>query len=115
MARLADDFRSWGLISLGVILMMTPLALWVAWTGTMLLIVLATGTLAGVLYCVLAETQEPANLGQGVSPKYGPVESLPYGFVEALHEISPLTYHHRIIGSPIFQRKMVRLKELLNR
>ncbi len=46
MAKFADSLITHGLIFLGLVLMATPLALWVAWTETIFLAVLATGAAA---------------------------------------------------------------------
>lgn len=53
MGRLAAGLISRVLPILGLTLMVTPLALWVAWSQTVLLAFLGTGFVAAVLYCVL--------------------------------------------------------------
>ena len=111
---LTDGLTTLGLNVLGVTLMITPLALWVAWNGTVMVIVLATGTMSGVLYCLLVLYEKPTDLAQGESATNGPLETVPDAFVEELHGLFPLTYHHRRLGDPKFQRKMDRLKSLLN-
>ena len=112
--KLTDGLTTFGLNLLGAILMITPLALWVAWTETVLFIVLATGVMAGALYCLLALCEKPADLAQGETATNGPPETVPDAFVDELHGLFPLTYHHRRLGDPKFQRKMDRLKSLLN-
>lgn len=49
------------LLILGLILMVTPLALWVAWSQTVLLVVLGAGIGAAVLYCVLIRFEPEEN------------------------------------------------------
>ncbi len=67
MAKFADSLITHGLIFLGLVLMVTPLALWVAWTETNFLGVLATGAIALVLYGVLDRFERPANPSQSES------------------------------------------------
>ena len=38
---------------IGVVLLLSLMAIWVSWSETMFLLVLATGAMAGVFYCVL--------------------------------------------------------------
>ena len=59
MAGFADRFVTPAPMLLGPILMATPLALWVAWTDTILFIVLAAGVAAAVLYCILVRYERP--------------------------------------------------------
>ena len=50
MAKYADSLITLVLILLGLVLMATPLALWVAWTDTILFAVLAAGTYNPFIY-----------------------------------------------------------------
>jgi len=70
IAKFVDSLINHGLILLGGVLMMTPLALWVAWTETIFLGVLATGATALVLYGVLDQFERPANPTQSESSDY---------------------------------------------
>jgi hypothetical protein len=112
---LAEALRNLGTVAFGVILMLTPLALWVAWTKTVFVVVLMLGAVAGALCCVLAA--DPGSVLEDRRERSRPesTPTLPDEFVAGLHELFPLTYHHRRIGDPFFQRKMDRLKKLLNR
>ncbi len=115
MTKLADGLITLGLILLGLILAMTPLALWVAWTQTILLIILAIGAVAGVLYCVLADYEKPADLGRSEPFNHGPTGNVSDEFVAELQRLSPFIYHNRLLGDLKFQRAMDRLKKLLHR
>ncbi len=64
IAKFVNSLIHHGLILLGLVLMMTPLAMWVAWTETIFLGVLATGATALVLYGVLDRFERPANPAQ---------------------------------------------------
>ena len=59
--KFTDSLITRGLILLGFVLMLTPLALWVAWTETIFLGVLATGAATLVLYGVLERFERPAD------------------------------------------------------
>ena len=62
--------REFSLGALGVILLTSLLVIWVSWTETMLLLVLATGATAGVFYCALYAFHDLAcpQPGAGVPP-----------------------------------------------
>ena len=94
--KLVEGLTTFGVNFFGMALMITPLALWVAWTETVLYIVLAAGFISA-------------------SATRGLAETVPDDFVAELHDLFPLTYHHRRLGDPAFQRKMDRLKRLLAR
>ena len=111
--RLTNSLTTVGLNLLGATMMITPLALWVAWTETVLYVVLATGVMAGVLYCLLALYEERADSARREPATNLPAATVPDAFVAELHALFPLTYHHRRLGDPAFQRKMDRLKRLL--
>ena len=69
--RLIAGLATLGLNLLGATLMITRLALWVAWTETIFLGVLATGATALVLYGILDRFERPA----------GPTQSKPSDYV----------------------------------
>ena len=113
MTRFADTLVSLGLVFLGLILMATPLALWVAWSGTVMLIVLATGTTAGVLYCVLVRFEKPTrSVDRSAAAEPGP-EALPEQVMEELQKLHPFVHHNRSSQSPEFRAAMRRVKKRL--
>ncbi len=59
MAKYADCVITVGLTLFGFVLVVTPLALWVALTETIFLVVLVTGATAAALYGVLARFERP--------------------------------------------------------
>ena len=75
--RIAESLVTLGLTLLGLVLVATPLALWVAWSDTMLFAVLAAGAAAGVLYCLLARFEQPARPAQGKASGIVRREALP--------------------------------------
>jgi len=113
MAKIADSLISPVLVVLGFVLMATPLALWVAWTDTILFAVLLTGITSGVLYCVLIHFEKPdetTRCGATQQPSQG---SIPEGLVEELQDLHPFIHHHSPRGDPRFLAAMSRLRRFL--
>lgn len=115
MARFAERLITLGLILFGLVLMVTPLALWVAWTDTVFFVVLATGVAAGALYCVLVLFERPADSGRGGLSSHARAKNLPDKIIAELQELHPFIHHHRSSGGPKFRSVMHRLKERLYR
>ena len=113
LAKLADGLITPGLMLLGLVLMVTPLALWVAWTGTILIVVLAAGATAGVLYCVLVRFEKPADAAQSEPADCVRVKNLPDKIIEELQRLHPFIHHHRPSGGPKFRTAMYHLKRHL--
>ena len=115
MAKFSDSLITLGLILLGLVLMVIPLALWVAWTGTLLIVVLATAAAAGVLYCVLVRFERPADPAQSEPSDYVRVENLPDEVIDELQTLHPFIYHNGPSGGPKFHAAMHHLKRYLYR
>ncbi len=113
MAKFTDSLITYGHILLGFVLMVTPLALWVAWTETIFLAVLATGATALVLYGVLDRFERPANPAQSETSDYVRAVTLPDEIIVELQNLHPFIHHHRPSGSPKFHTAMYRLKKHL--
>ncbi len=113
MAKFADGLITRGLIFLGLVLMVTPLALWVAWTETIFLAVLATGATALVLYGVLDRFERPANPARSETSDDVRAVILPDELIVELQELHPFIHHHRPSGGPKFHTAMNRLKKHL--
>jgi hypothetical protein len=101
-------------VGLGIILALTPITLWVAWTPLVFMVVVAAAAVSAILLGLLHGRRGSAH--QDLDPDR-PSESLqpvlPDGFVEEIHQIFPLTYHHSRIESPRFRRAMQNLRILL--
>ncbi len=115
MAKFVDSLITHGLILLGWVLMMTPLALWVAWTETIFLGVLATGATALVLYGVLDRFERPANPAQSQTSDYVRAVNLPDKVIAELQNLHPFIHYRRPSGGPKFQIAMYHLKKHLYR
>ena len=111
MAKIADSLITLGLMVLGFVMMVTPLALWVAWTETILLVVLATFATAVVLYGVLVRFERPANPAQSEPSDYVRAVILPDKVIVDLQELHPFIHHHQPSGGPKFHTAMYHLKK----
>ena len=115
MAQFVDSLITRGLILLGLVLMVTPLALWVAWTETIFLAVLATGATALVLYGLLERFERPADPAQSKASDYVRARILPDKSLEELQNLHPYIHYRQPSGSPKFQIAMYHLKKHLYR
>ena len=113
IAKFVNSLIHHGLILLGLVLMMTPLAMWVAWTETIFLGVLATGATALVLYGVLDRFERPANPAQIETSDYVRAMNLTDEVIAELQDLHPFIHHHRPTGGSKFHTAMNRLKKHL--
>jgi hypothetical protein len=110
----AKCLTNFGMTALGIVLAMTPLALWVVPTENAFIAVLAIAVMAGLFIIVLAGCEGSDLDQQSEPPRAKSMETLTDQFVEGVHRLFPLTYHNRRVGDSAFQRKMDRLKRLLD-
>ncbi len=115
MAKFADSLITLGLRLIGLVLMVTPLALWVAWTETIFLVVLVTGATAAALYGVLVSFERPANPAQSEPSDYVRPVIFPDKIILELQRLHPFIHHHRPTGGPKFHTAMYNLKKYLYR
>ena len=115
MAKFADSLITRGLMLLGFTMMLTPLALWVAWTETIFIVVLVTGATAAALYSFLVRFERPANPAQSEPSDNVRAVILPDKIVEELQSLHPFIHHHRPSGGPKFHTAMHQLKKHLYR
>ena len=95
---------------LGVILAVTPVLLWVAWTDTVLFIVVAAAIVSAGLFVSLEERLHRPSDGPGAGVASA---SLPDRFVEEIHQIFPLTYHHSMRPRARFRQTMEKLSRMI--
>lgn len=93
---------------LGLALAATPVALWIAWTPTLLVAVLA-GCLACALLLVWLQRWDAATLAAVETPRPQVNER----FFAEMHRIAPLVYHHSLREPARFRRAMRRVRRLL--
>jgi hypothetical protein len=111
--RWAERLSSCGETGLGLVLAATPVALWIAWTETVLLSVMAVAVVSAALLVLLTDfsrrTIDDPLGGVGAAGKV----ALPDEFVDEVHRLFPLTYHHSLVGRARFRRAMERLSDLI--
>jgi hypothetical protein len=111
--RLAQRLGSSAETGLGVVLAATPLALWIAWSETVLLSVVAVAVLCAALLVVLTDfSRRDADDRRAAGGVEGRV-AVPDEFMEEVHRLFPLTYHHSLAGNARFRRAMERLSGLI--
>ena len=112
MSALSSRVIDVSMTAAGIVLVATPLALWIAPSPAFLFSALATGIVAAMFLCALSFCQHYL-LGPPDAPAEFP-RPLPDRFVAELHKMSPLVYHHRLIGDRSFERKMDPIRKLLD-
>ncbi len=105
--------RSFAASVFGLILALTPPALWIAWSETMFFAILGIGAVAGGLICLLADAEDPALEGRGDRSVSGTTTSLSDAFLARISGLGPWIHHHRRIGDPAFRAKMESLAALV--
>lgn len=113
MNKPTDNLVTLGLIFLGLILMLTPLALWVAWTETIFMVVLGSCATAAVLYCLLARLEAPASSNRSEASDPARAQDFSDTVTDELQSLHPFVHHHRPSGGRKFRLAMYRLKKRL--
>lgn len=108
-----NRFASIGVTVCGIVLAVVPLALWVAWSPNAFLLILVVCAVSVVLLGILVKRLPPRNDGTDGQQDDDMKSVLPDGFVEEIHKIYPLTYHHSRIGRARFRRAMDRLRQMI--
>jgi hypothetical protein len=93
---------------LGIVLAVTPITLWVAWTPSILMVAVAVAVISASLLVLLNRRRGSAS-PEAARHTDDSQPVLPDGFVEEIHQIFPLTYHHSRSGPARFRRAMDRL------
>ena len=107
----SDRLREAAETALGLVLAVTPLALWIARTPETLLLLLAIAG-ASVLLLIALWRLHPDDETERAAWREKPV--VPDDMVEELHEIFPLTYHHSLREAARFRRVMQKLRARLD-
>jgi len=93
-------------IMLGCVLAVTPVTLWIAWTATQVLSMMAIALICAALLALLIDTDpdEPHRTRGDVA--------LPPEFIEEAQRLFPLTYHHSRHETARFRQAMQKLAAL---
>ena len=97
---------------LGIIIALSPPALWFGWRQDMLIYVLSASMGSAVLYCILAWFEPPPPKRWGGPRQIKKVE-LSDEFLALLTDTAPLSFHHSRKGSLFFRTRMRMLKQLI--
>jgi hypothetical protein len=98
---------------LGVVLAVVPLAMRIAWTPALLLGVLATGGLCAALLIAISALSDDDRDAMQATQTDAAHAVVPDPFVEELHRLFPLVYHHSRREKPRFRRVMEKLRRLI--
>jgi hypothetical protein len=111
MEALKERLSRIGETSLGIVLAVVPVGLWVAWTPFVWAVVIAVGFVAGALLIAL-DHRRPGEDARASPDDTAP--ALPDTFVATVHEVFPLTYHHSREGPRRFRSAMEKLRRALD-
>jgi hypothetical protein len=104
--QMAKHLRHGAEIILGFVLAATPVLLWIAWSATQVLCLMLAALVCAALLARLVETT-PEGEHQG-----GGRTALPPEFIEEVHRLFPLTYHHSKHETQRFRQAMQKLAKL---
>ena len=111
-AELAERFGGIVATALGMVLAVTPVALWIAWTAALVVWIMLVAVVCAVLLA-LVESSLPSARKQRDAAGAGGRVILPEEFVEEVHRLFPLTYHHSRHETARFRQAMKRLSRLI--
>jgi len=102
-----------GETALGILLALVPLALWIAWSPAILVAVIVTGGVCAALLIALCRWQDES-LEEARNAEDDPAHAeVSDAFVEELHHLFPLVYHHSRREKQRFRRTMETLRRLM--
>jgi len=106
-----DLFREIAKIVLGIVLAIVPLALWVAWSEMVFVIILAVGAVAMILILAVSETEPEVEQNRPKQVNKVTATEL----IAEMHRLMPFTFHHRRLDDPRLRRKFAALRALMRR
>jgi hypothetical protein len=98
----------WAETTLGILLALTPVLLWAAWTPSLALAVLGLAIVSAALLAFLDRSG-----GDHGGPPAAPKPALTDECIDEVHRLFPLVYHHSRYETPAFRRAMEKLRRLL--
>lgn len=99
---------------LGIFLAVTPVTLWIAWTATQVVCIMLVALVSAALLALLTDLQQKESQNQSGKEAAGGNFSLPEEFIEEVHRLFPLTYHHSRLESSRFRQAMRRMSRLID-
>lgn len=97
---------------LGLVLMLSPLTLWLAWSQTVFFTVLGT-TLAAAVGLIILRWLEGDDPDMPVPTPWRPPNALDDEILDELGELEPWLHHNRRSNDAEFRTRMARLRRLL--
>jgi cytochrome b subunit of formate dehydrogenase len=96
----------------GLVMALTPPALWFAWTTGLFVGFLIAGVAAGVLYCWLATFEEEIDVKKAM---YTPLDhpEINDEVLEEILSLGPFTCHQSSAPNSAYQRQLAKVKKLL--
>ena len=110
----AGSFRTFAITILGITLALVPLALWVAWSPFVFLLVLAVCAASLALIVVLLGGRRVSTEDRDDSVRGRDQHTVSDEFVAEVHRIFPFTHHHRRTGTARFRGAMEKLRRLID-
>jgi len=98
---------------LGIVLALVPLALWIAWSPALLFAVIVTGGVCAALLIALWHWQDESLEAARDLDEDPAHAEVPDAFVEELHRLFPLVFHHSRQEKQRFRRTMETLRRLM--
>lgn len=98
--------------ALGIVLALTPLALWIAWTAALVVWIMLVAVVCAMLLSMVESSLPSSRNERDVAGADGRVV-LPEEFIAEVHRLFPLTYHHSRHETARFRQAMKRLSRLI--
>jgi len=111
-AELAERFGGIVATALGIVLALTPVALWIAWTATLVVWIMLVAVVCAMLLSMV-ESSLPSSRSQRNGAGAGGRVVLPEEFIAEVHRLFPLTYHHSRHETARFRQAMKKLSRLI--
>ena len=97
----------------GIVVALTPPAMWMAISPGSLGLIIGTGFTSAVIFCLLA-FYDDNHRDEPSEPVEREMTQVTFDeFIKTMHRFYPLTYHHGRRNDSVFAREMARLKGLL--
>jgi hypothetical protein len=97
--------------ALALIVLVSPLLMWVSWTEKMFVGVIVLGVIAGGLYCLLDRFADPVAGDPGRAPRT--LSALDDQMVAELSNLGPMIYHNRLSAEGRLRKVLDRVKRSL--
>ena len=109
----AERLRTAVMTCSGIVVALTPPAMWMAGSPNVLGLIIGTGFTAAMIFCLLA-FYDDNHTEERSEPVEREMTQVTFDeFIKTMHRLYPLTFHHGRRNDSVFAREMARLKRLL--